>query len=109
MKRRSPAAVFWLPLITFGIYSIVWLARTRGDLNRVGESVPTTWLYIVPIVNFWWLWRFAVGTANVSGRGAGGAFALLLLLGPIGAAIVQSWLNKRDAVVVDAGAAPAVA
>lgn len=101
--------MFWLPLITFGIYSIVWFARTRGDLNRVGESVPTTWLYIVPIVNFWWLWTFAAAAANVSRRSAGGAFALLLLLGPIGAAIVQSWLNKRDAVVVDAGAAPAVA
>jgi hypothetical protein len=85
-----------LPLITFGIYWIVWLARTRGDLNRVGQSVPTTWLYIVPIVSFWWLWRFADATARVSGRGAGAAFVLLLLLGPIGGAIVQSGLNKRD-------------
>lgn len=96
MKRRSPAAVFWLPLVTFDIYWFVWLAKTRGELNKQGASIPTTWLYILPIVSFWYLWRFASGAAQVSGKSAGGSFALLLLLGPLGGAIVQSGLNNRE-------------
>lgn len=108
MKRRSPAAVFWLPFITFGIYWVVWLAKTRGDLNRVGQSVPTTWLYIVPIVSFWWLWKFAAGAATVSGKSTGGTFVLLLLLGQLGGAIVQSGLNKRDTIPLAAPLAATV-
>ncbi|MFZ4893337.1 DUF4234 domain-containing protein [Plantibacter sp. Mn2098] len=95
MKRRSPAAVFFLPIITLGIYFIVWYAKTRGELKAQGQSVPTTWLFIVPIVSFWWLWKFSVGAANVSGKSAGGTFALLLL-GSIGQAIAQNGFNKRN-------------
>ena len=42
MKRRSPAAVFFLPFLTHGIYWIVWLARTRGELKSRDADVPTT-------------------------------------------------------------------
>ena len=108
MKRRSPGAVFWLPVVTFGIYWFVWLAKTRGELNKQGASIPTTWLYILPIVSFWYLWRFASGAAQVSGKSAGSTFALLLLLGTIGGAIVQSGLNNREQLPV-ASTVPAVA
>lgn len=97
MKRRSPAAVFFLPLITFGIYWIVWLAKTRGELKSQGASVPTTWLVIAPIVSIWWLWTFAAGISKVTGGGTGGKFALLLLLGSIGGTIVQAGMNSRAA------------
>lgn len=110
VKRRSPAAVFWLPIITFGIYFIVWYAKTRGELKAQGQSVPTTWLFIVPIVSFWWLWKFSVAASNVSGKSAGGTFVLLLLLANIGQAIVQNGLNKRQvAPVAVAESVPAVA
>ncbi|MET0932328.1 MAG: DUF4234 domain-containing protein [Mycetocola sp.] len=95
MKRRSAAAVFFLPLITFGIYWIVWLAKTRGELKSQGAAVPTTWLVIVPVVSIWWLWKFAEGVAQVTGGGVGGKFALLLLLGNIGATFVQAGMNER--------------
>lgn len=98
MKRRSPAAVFFLPIITFGIYWIVWLAKTRGELKGQGALVPTTWLYIVPIVNIWWLWRFSAGVARVTGRSTGGTFALLFLLGNIGGTFVQAGLNNAGRV-----------
>ena len=68
MKRRSPAAVFWLPVVTFGIYSFVWFAKTRGELNSQGESIPTTWLYIVPVASFWYLWKFATGVSMMTFR-----------------------------------------
>ncbi|MBG6237765.1 hypothetical protein IWX78_000708 [Mycetocola sp. CAN_C7] len=95
MKRRSAAAVFFLPLITFGIYWIVWLAKTRGELNSQGAAVPTTWLFIVPIVSIWWLWKFAEGIARVTGGGVGSKFTLLFLLGSVGATFVQANMNAR--------------
>lgn len=96
MKRRSPAAVFFLPFLTLGIYWLYWLATTRGELKTRGADVPTTWLYLLPIVNIWWLWKFAAGVASVSGKSAVSPFVLLLLLGNIGAAFVQAGLNGVD-------------
>lgn len=98
MQRRSPAAVLLLPFITFGIYAIVWFAKTRGEMSRLGIDVPTTWLYIVPFVNIWWLWKFGAGAARVTGGSSGANFALLLFLGVIGQAIVQADLNSQRVV-----------
>ena len=102
MKRRSAAAVFFLPLITFGIYWIVWLAKTRGEVKAQGAAVPTTWLVIVPFVSIWWMWKLSEGIAQVTGGGVGGKFALIFLLGNIGGAFVQAGMNQRT----DAGTAP---
>ena len=109
MKHRSAAAVFFLPLITFGIYWIVWLAKTRGEVNSQGASVPTTWLVIVPFVSIWWLWRLSAGISRVSGGGTGGKFALLFLLGNIGGTFVQAGINTRAGGVADSAPAFATA
>ncbi|WP_345763202.1 DUF4234 domain-containing protein [Diaminobutyricibacter sp. McL0608] len=93
MKRRSPAAVFFLPFLTLGIYWIVWLATTRGELTTRDARIPTTWFYILPIVNIWWLWKFSAGIAHITGRSTLAPFALLFLLGNIGATFVQAGLN----------------
>ncbi len=96
MKHRSPAAPLLLPFITFGIYSIVWFVKTKNEMNRSGESIPTAWLLIVPIANIYWLWKYAVGVQGVSkdGMSRHAAFWLLFLLSIIGAAVVQSQFNK---------------
>jgi hypothetical protein len=97
MKRRSPATPLLLPLVTFGIYSLVWLVSTKASMNAVvATKVPTAWLLIVPIANFVWFWRYAgaVDRFTKGGLSQAAAFWLLLLLGPIGAAIVQSTFNK---------------
>ena len=94
MIRRSPAAPLLLPFVTFGIYSLVWLVKTKNEINLVAPSrIPTAWLIILPIVSWWWLWKLAVGVEETGGFSRVGAFCLLLLLGPIGAAIVQDSLN----------------
>nr|WP_165788178.1 DUF4234 domain-containing protein [Arthrobacter glacialis] len=107
MKRRSPAAPLLLPLVTFGIYTLVWHVKTKNEMNALGQKIPTAWLFILPIVSFWWLWKFAVGVEAVSGFSRNGAFWLLLLLGPIGAAVVQSQIN--GATVNEALLAPVAA
>jgi hypothetical protein len=95
LKRRSPGGVFFFPIITLGIYFIYWFAKTRGELKASGETIPTTWCYIVPILNFVWLFWLARAITNVTHEGtAGGKWWLIVLLGPIGMAIVQSGINK---------------
>jgi len=97
LQRRSAAAVFFLPLVTFGIYSIVWYAKTRGEMNASGASAITTWWILCPFGLFWYLWSLAKGINVATGLGTGGNYALLLLLGGIGQAIVQARMNSAQA------------
>jgi len=96
MKERSPLAVFVLPFITFGIYSLYWLVATKTEMNRNGTNIPTAWLLIVPLANIWWYWKFSEGVEEVTHRqmSAGVAFLMLFLLPVIGPAIIQTTLTK---------------
>ncbi len=96
MKQRSPIAVFLLPFITFGIYSLVWMVKTKGEMNTKGAEIPTAWLIIVPLVNIWWMWKYSEGVEKVTNAKMSGvlAFILLFLLGMIGQAIIQDSFNK---------------
>lgn len=98
MKKRNPIAVALLPLITFGIYSIVWMVKTKGEMNRQGANIPTAWLLIIPFANIWWLWKYSEGVAQVTGNEMSTviAFILLMILGSIGAAVVQYTFNSHD-------------
>ncbi len=102
MKTRNPALVLILGFITCFIYHIYWLVVTKLEMNERGAKIPTAWLILIPLVNFYWLWKWAEGVQHVSGFSSAGAFLLTWLTGPIGAAVVQSSLNK-----VAQGAAPA--
>lgn len=96
MKTRSPGATFFLPLVTFGIYSIVWFVKTKDEMNElIGEKIPTAWLTIVPIAVWWWQWRFAIGVEQVTNGKVSktSAFLLTFFLGSLGMAIVQSGIN----------------
>lgn len=99
MKNRSPVAVFFLSIITFGIYSIVWQVKTKNELNKLGASIPTAWLLIIPFVNIYWLWKYSEGVEKATNGTMSGvlAFVLLFLLGVIGMAILQNEYNKLGA------------
>lgn len=96
MKNRNPIAVALLPFITFGIYSLYWEVKTKGEMNKLGAKIPTAWLIIIPLVNIWWLWKYCEGVEEVTGNKMSGilAFVLIFLLGVIGAAIIQNEFNK---------------
>ena len=96
MRHRSPIAVLLLPIVTLGIYYLVWYVTTKNEMNAKGANIPTAWLMIIPIAGWFWMWEFSKGVEVVTnkGMGTGVAFVLLLLLGTIGGAIVQSNLNK---------------
>lgn len=41
MKSRNPLSVLFLPLVTIGIYSIVWYVKTKNEMNIRGANIPT--------------------------------------------------------------------
>ena len=96
MQHRNPFLVFFLPLITFGIYGLVWYVKTKREMNAKGAQIPTAWLIIIPIVNIYWLWKYSQGVEVVTNKdmSAAVAFILLFLLGSIGMAIVQAKFNS---------------
>lgn len=99
MKHRSPVAVFFLSIITLGIYSLVWEVKTKGEMNKLGANIPTAWLLIVPFVSLYWLWKYSEGVEKVTGgkQSTVLAFVLLILLGIVGMVIVQSEFNEVSA------------
>lgn len=97
MKNRNPVAVALLPFVTFGIYGLYWEVVTKEEMKALGADIPTAWLLIVPIVNFYWLWKYSLGVEKVTGGKLQGilAFLLLALLGSIGGAIIQDSFNNN--------------
>ena len=96
MKQRSPIAVFFLSLITIGIYAIVWEVKTKNEMNKLGAEIPTAWLLIIPFVNIYWTWKYSQGVEKVTQGKISGilAFILLYLLSIIGMAIIQDTFNN---------------
>jgi hypothetical protein len=96
MKKRNPVAVLFLPVITFGIYGLVWYVKTKNEMNQRGASIPSAWLLILPLANIYWLWVYGSGVEKVTNgaHSALGSFLLRFFLGPIGMAITQNELNK---------------
>jgi hypothetical protein len=97
MKHRSPIAVFFLGLFTLGLYSWYWSVKTKGEMNKLGEHIPTAWIWLIPIVgSIWWLWKYAEGVEHVTNTGLNKvlAFVVLFVLGSIGQAIVQDSFNN---------------
>ena len=98
MTRRSSLAVLLLTCVTFGIYGIFWLVKTKDEMNLKGASIPTAFLLIIPLVNLYWMWKYAEGVEVVTDRRMSGpvAFLVLWLLGVIGMAILQSEFNRVE-------------
>lgn len=111
LQHRSAVAVFILTVVTFGIYSLIWFAKTRGEVNGNGARALTTWWLLCPFAIFWYGWSLSKGISHVTGLGTGGNYALLLLLGNLGQAIVQARINGAMAAKAQAtvpAAAPIV-
>ncbi len=97
-KTRGPAAVFFLTIVTFGIYGIVWFANTKNTLEARGATVGGAWQMFIPILSLIWLWKWCQGVDQVSGGelSAGSTLLKVWLLGPIGMAMMQAAFNAME-------------
>ena len=87
MEKRSVVGVVLLPFVTFGIYALYWLVKTKGELNSRGAEIPTAWLIIVPIANIYWTWKYFEGAEKVTGSKVNGVLMFVLYL--VGFSIVS--------------------
>lgn len=96
LTRRSVVGVVLLGLFTGGIYFLLWYVNTKDELNRAGARIPTAWLILVPIANFFWLWEWAGGIALVTrNRDAQIQHFVLMVLVPwVGIGLTQAALNR---------------
>lgn len=113
VKVRSPWAVALLPIITLGIYHVVWWYKINKELKAYGEAkgydlgqnptnsllaiVPGFLIIIPPLVSYWRGTQRVQNASKVSGREpVSGWIALILylLLSPAMFAYLQVSLNN---------------
>ena len=96
IKERSIVKVYVLGIITCGIYFIYWFWKSKNDINELGGDIPPAWMYLIPVVNVYWLYRYAKSFSEVIKRDDNTIlwFLLFFLVGIVAPAIVQSELNK---------------
>ena len=96
MPKRSIGALIVLNLFLPLIYHFYWLYATKHEMTDRGAEIPTTLLAFIPLVNYYWMWKWSQGVEHVT-RGkmsAGVAFLMMIFLGYIiGPAIIQSTFN----------------
>lgn len=113
VKVRSPWAVALLPIITLGVYHVVWWYKINKELKAYGEAkgydlgqnptnsllalVPGFLVIIPPLVSYWRGTERVQNASKVSGREpVSGWIALILylLLSPAMFAYLQVSLNN---------------
>jgi bacteriorhodopsin len=94
-KERNILLVYILSFVTFGIYFLYWLYKTKNELNELGANIPSFILALIPIVNVFWLYKYTEGWAYVTKKdNAIIYFILFFLVGIIMPYIVQKDLNE---------------
>ncbi len=96
IKQRDPVAIIILSIITFGIYALYWTVKTKGEINNLGASIPTAWLFVIPIVNIYFAYKYAEGFSVYVKKDNNTIlwFLLYLVIAPVAMILVQMELNK---------------
>lgn len=69
IKHRSLIGITILSALTLGIYPIYWYFITKTEMNVVNgraAKVPFFLWFFIPIINIWWLWRFAKAIEKIT-------------------------------------------
>jgi hypothetical protein len=87
--------VYFLTLITFGIYRLYWIVSTKEEIKFLSAEIPTAWLLILPIANLYFIYKYCKGFSTYVKRDNNTIlwFILYVLAGII-MPVVQSELNK---------------
>ena len=96
LKERNPLVVLLLIVITFGIYALVWIVKTKNEMNSLGANIPTAWFIIIPILNIYFFWRYCEGFAIITKKWeAIVIFLIAIIFAPAAVWIVQDGLNEK--------------
>ena len=96
IKKRNPIGVLVLTVATLGIYGVYWVVKTKVDINSLGARIPTAWLFIIPIVNIYFVYKYAEGFSRHVRKDNRPViwFLLYMLLLPVAMVLFQMGLNK---------------
>ena len=96
IKKRNPAMVIILSIITCGIYLIYWSVQTKEEIKSLGANIPTMWLLIVPIGNLYLLYKYCEGFSDYVKKDKLGViwFLTAVTIFPVLPIIIQVELNK---------------
>jgi hypothetical protein len=127
VKIRSPWAPALLPIVTLGVYQVVWWYKINRELRDYGYAkehdlgqnptnsalalFPGALIVVPPLVSYWRGFGRVQGAATLAGQEAPNgwiALLLFLLLGPAFNAYVQVSLNDIWRQEADEGAAAAL-
>lgn len=86
-KQRSLLALFFLTIITLGIYYLYWTYKTKEEINALGGKIPTFLFAILPFFNIYFHYcyarEFVKYILHSEDTGLVIAYWLLLLLLPV--------------------------
>lgn len=96
IKKRNPAAVIIFSFITFGIYAIYWIVKTKEEMKSLGADIPTAWLIIIPVANLYFIYKYVEGFSVYVKKDNNAImwFLLYLFVAPLLIVVVQIELNK---------------
>ena len=97
IKEKNILMVYLLSIFTFGVYPIVWYVKSKRDMNSLGAQIPTSWLLIVPVANFYWIYKYCEGFSNhlIKDDNTVLWFCVSLFAGFLMPYFVQNELNKH--------------
>jgi hypothetical protein len=85
-----------LMLVTGGLYIIYWIFITRREFLQFDPTIPTAWIFFIPIANFYLLYKLAYTFCKHILKQESTTtlyFFLLTLLMPAGEIIFQIHMN----------------
>jgi len=102
-KRKEAYSPVWkvivLGIVTLGIYLVYWAVTRKIFLNKKGAEIPTAWLIIIPLVNYYFYYKLCEGWSKVCERKSEESkwvmFLVWVIIPFVSAALMQEGINNK--------------
>jgi len=95
--QRSLWFVGLMTIFTLGLYAIYWWYSTKQEVNSVGGTTPTFFLFFIPFINIYWFYKYSANFAKYIAKDENSDvmyFLLVMLLPFLNMLILQYKLNE---------------
>ena len=92
VKQRDPIMVLVYTFLTCGLYMLYWLYETSKELTELGAELPTIWFIFIPIVNYYYLYKYLEEWYRIV-KYKDQEFMMILILGIVFSPIVIYWVQ----------------